>query len=241
MKNSGNDPRRGYYIEGNTINTFRVQGCTFYDLQANQSAMCFYHRGSTGYVSIIDNVAYGTGVNGDHFYYMGINLPSQNDVIITGNTCINFSGNEFRLIDSNVICDDNWIGGCAAGFEIYSNNGNGPRSFQNNRCYTSNYFLYTNSYVGFVNQSGRAWRSREVCLWHDAANTYILTGVTSSGRFAWEHVDFIAAGCGNVGATATIYLRNSGHMIVRDSKVYSDPSATVNYAWANSDIQRVIS
>jgi hypothetical protein len=234
----GDDPRRGYYIEGNTINTFRVQGCSFYDLRANQSAMVFYHRGSTGYVSCIDNVAYGTGANIDHFYFMGINLPAQNDVILTGNCCINFSGNQFRLLDANVVCDDNWIGGCAAGFEIYSNNGNGLRSFQNNRSYTCNYFIYTNSYVGFVNQGGRAWRTREVSLWHDAFGIHIVTKPNSNGRFAWEHVDYIAAGCSNVGATATIYLRSSGHLIVRDSKVYSDPSATVNYAWANGSTHR---
>lgn len=222
------DPRRGYYIQGNTINTFRVEGCSFYDFRTG-GGVGFYHRGTTGYVSLIDNVGYGCA-SGDHWYYGGLTIPAQNDVIITGNVCINFAGNIYRLIDANVICSDNWAGGCNAGFEIYSSNT--PREFENNWTYNTNYHILTTNPSGLLCIGGRAWRTREIALWHEG--TGHITGTPNlNGRFAHEHVDFIAAGCGNVGATATIYQRENGYIIVRDSKIYGDPSASVNYAWAN--------
>lgn len=224
---SSSNPRRGYYINGNTVGTFLVKGCSFYDLKPSANSMCFYHLNGTGYVSILDNVALGHG-GGDYFYY-NEGIPSQNDAIITGNCCIGFSAASYQLNDANVICSDNWGGGCGPGLLMAGSKT--PREANNNYFYNCNYAIYNNTPVGYYIDGWRAWRTREVAIWQDYVG--FITTPNINSRYAVEISSFIAAGCGNVGATATCYLRRSGHMIIRDSKIYSDPSATVNYGWAN--------
>lgn len=222
---SATTSKRGYEIAGNTIGSFLVRDSSFYDMAAtNVAARCFNHQPGTGYVSVINNVGYGTGGGNG---WVNSTVPAQNDVIVTGNTFINYSA-AFLFGDLNLICDDNWSGGCTAAFETSAFVPTRSfREFDDNYGFIGETFFtpfFPGSY--YINRA-RTWRFRDSIYRTslDLSSSYL----NSLGNPFTEWEDLISSGCGTSGTSvaATLQSRRTDTMVIRNSKIYAEASNPV--------------